>query len=102
MSISSSFYSSFPFPFSTFSSSGEGELSKAVYDCFGVSNHSGNLHGGHYTATCRHPYNESSWHVYNDRCVSGTTSDAVVTPEAYLLFFYRKDTVSLDQNGEHE
>lgn len=62
----------------------------AVYECYGVSNHSGTLHGGHYTATCRHPYDHNNWHVYNDRCVSGTNADHVVSAEAYLLFFHKK------------
>ena len=31
------------------------EPSKVLYDCYAISNHSGTLGGGHYTAYCRHP-----------------------------------------------
>ena len=27
------------------------------YNLYAISNHSGTLHGGHYTAYCRHPFN---------------------------------------------
>ncbi len=82
------------FLFSAFSSNqDEGPI---VYECYGVSNHSGNLGGGHYTASCRHPYKEDAWHFYNDRCVSGITTDRVVSPEAYLLFFQRKLDLELE------
>ena len=73
--------------FSSFSS--DSSVEPATYQCYGISNHSGTLHGGHYVASCRHPYNPDAWHHYNDRSVSGMTSDRVITPEAYLLFFQR-------------
>ena len=67
-----------------------------LYDCYAISNHSGTMHGGHYTAYCRHPFGEDeseAWHLYNDRAVSSTSPDRVVTAEAYLMFFERKDTI---------
>lgn len=67
------------------------DSSRVIYDCYGISNHSGTLHGGHYTAYCRHPYKEvDNWHLYNDRCVSGTSPDHVITAEAYLIFFQKR------------
>ena len=74
---------------SSFSSDPSVSHSAATYQCYGISNHSGTLHGGHYIAACRHPYNQDAWHMYNDRSVSGMTSDRVITPEAYLLFFQK-------------
>lgn len=79
---------------------GESSFCQPVhYDCYAISNHSGTLHGGHYTAYCRHPFKGfdeegrsvglESWHLYNDRAVSGANPDHVVTGEAYLLFFER-------------
>ena len=74
-------------------------INPVLYDCYAISNHSGTLHGGHYTAYCRHPFRggtedeaatEEAWHLYNDRAVSGTSPDRVVTGEAYLMFFERK------------
>ena len=61
------------------------------YDLYGVSNHSGTLYGGHYTAYCRHPYKKERWHLYNDRAVSGASPASVISYEAYLLFFERVD-----------
>ena len=71
-----------------------------LYDCYAISNHSGTLSGGHYTAYCHHPFNEdlgnkdddleswnNSWHLYNDRAVSKTNGDNVISGDAYLLFF---------------
>ncbi|TRY64028.1 hypothetical protein TCAL_05760 [Tigriopus californicus] len=63
----------------------------AHFDLYGVSNHSGTLHGGHYTAYCRHPYKKDKWHLYNDRAVSSTSKSGVISYEAYLLFFERKE-----------
>eukprot|EP00095_Tigriopus_kingsejongensis_P003504 maker-scaffold373_size192110-snap-gene-0.35 protein:Tk03504 transcript:maker-scaffold373_size192110-snap-gene-0.35-mRNA-1 annotation:"ubiquitin carboxyl-terminal hydrolase 17-like isoform x2" len=64
----------------------------AHFDLYGVSNHSGTLHGGHYTAYCRHPYKKEKWHLYNDRAVSSTSKSGVISYEAYLLFFERKES----------
>ena len=81
-----------------------------LYDCYAVSNHSGTLSGGHYTAYCRHPFNqvinnkndndsgknyetehelddESTWYLYNDRAVSRSNAENVISGDAYLLFF---------------
>lgn len=75
----------------------ESTENKAVYECYGVSNHSGTLHGGHYTAACRHPYDQYKWHNYNDRSVSGTNQDHVISAEAYLLFFQKIKIVPSDE-----
>ena len=36
-----------------------------MYTLYGVSNHMGGTHGGHYTAFCKHP-DSTKWHCYND------------------------------------
>ena len=36
-----------------------------LYDLYAVSNHSGGLGGGHYTATCKNPI-DGTWNYYND------------------------------------
>jgi len=60
---------------------------RSTFNCYGVSNHSGTLYSGHYTATARHPYN-GNWSTFSDASVSKlTTSSSVISKEAYLLFF---------------
>lgn len=71
-----------------------------VYDCVAVSNHTGTLEAGHYTAFCRHErtlgsgFPEDSrhcWCKYDDNKVPiMVSSDEVVTPEAYVLFYRRR------------
>lgn len=56
------------------------------YNCYAISNHSGTLSSGHYTAYAKHP-NSGQWHLYNDTRVSKCSSSSVITNEAYLLFF---------------
>lgn len=38
---------------------------RVLYNLYGVSNHSGGVHSGHYTANCKHPYS-GEWNVFND------------------------------------
>ena len=45
-----------------YSSDGE---QKVTYDLYAVSNHSGGVHSGHYTAICKHPYS-GEWNTFND------------------------------------
>ncbi|ESO99084.1 hypothetical protein LOTGIDRAFT_226424 [Lottia gigantea] len=59
---------------------------KAKYNLYAVSNHSGGVHSGHYTAICKHPYS-SDWNSFNDTRVSPARSNQAVSSEAYLLFY---------------
>ncbi|XP_076438634.1 ubiquitin carboxyl-terminal hydrolase 2-like [Babylonia areolata] len=59
---------------------------KVTYDLYAVSNHSGSVHSGHYTAMCRNPYT-GEWHTFNDTRVSGARCNQAVSSEAYLLFY---------------
>ena len=60
------------------------------YDLYGISNHMGGLHGGHYTA---YAYNHvhQSWMDYNDSYAGKTSVDNIVTKSAYILFYRRRD-----------
>jgi len=60
-----------------------------LYDLFAVSNHAGALGGGHYTAYVR--LVDDEWYLADDSHVTKVDRAAVVTPEAYLLFYRRKD-----------
>lgn len=61
---------------------------RVLYNLYGVSNHSGGVHSGHYTANCKHPYS-GEWNVFNDTRVSPTSASRAVSSEAYLLFYER-------------
>jgi ubiquitin carboxyl-terminal hydrolase 2/21 len=56
------------------------------YSLYGVSNHMGGTHGGHYTAYCKHP-DTDRWHGYNDSRVSEISSSKTVSSSAYVLFY---------------
>lgn len=64
----------------------------AVYDLFAVSNHSGGIGGGHYTAYCRN-IEAGGWHHFNDSSVSVSSKDGsgVVTSAAYVLLYMLRD-----------
>jgi len=61
-------------------------VSNCTYNCYAVSNHSGTLYSGHYTAFAKHPQ-AGQWYSYNDSRVSKCKSTDVISNEAYLLFF---------------
>lgn len=62
----------------------------AVYDLHGVCYHSGpSPQAGHYTSCVKSPGN--AWHEYDDAKCTKTKPEKIVTPNAYLLFYRRKD-----------
>lgn len=71
-----------------------GEDSKLLYDLVGVSNHYGSLAFGHYTAYAKN-CDSGIWYDYNDSSVSTVSTynneDDVVTKDAYVLYYIRKD-----------
>lgn len=84
----------------------------AVYDCFAVSNHSGSLSGGHYTAYARSPLS-AAWYSFNDSHVTpvgnldllhsdpDSYEEAVEkllqTQSAYVLMYRKRN--SIDKNA---
>ena len=62
---------------------------KAHYDLYAVSEHSGGLGGGHYTATALDD-KTGVWYHYNDSVVTRADPANIVTPQAYVLFYKRK------------
>lgn len=58
----------------------------SVYNLYAVSNHSGTIYSGHYTAYCKNPFT-NDWHDFNDSRVSSTSTNSIVSPEAYVLFY---------------
>jgi ubiquitin carboxyl-terminal hydrolase 8 len=62
-----------------------------VYDLYGICNHSGGVHGGHYTAFVKNA--NGKWYHFNDTFVTEVTNlHDLITPKAYCLF-YRKKTI---------
>jgi len=67
-----------------------------VYDLWCVSNHCGSLSRGHYTASCRSrcdgggDISGDSWFSFNDCIVSPLRDFDVVSSEAYVLFYVRR------------
>jgi len=69
------------------------DQSPPIYDLYAVSNHSGSLHGGHYTAYAHNPY-EGKWYNFDDSWTNEVPSSDVVSEAAYVLFYRRRDVVT--------
>lgn len=77
-------------PSITLPGSGEGGgQGSGVYDLFAVSEHSGGLGGGHYTAVARN-WDNGKWYSFNDSSVSPSAPQAAVSGAAYVLFYARR------------
>ena len=63
----------------------------ATYQLYGVCNHYGNVQNGHYTAFVKNLSNE--WLHFNDESVRPISSANVITPNAYILFYRKKNTL---------
>jgi hypothetical protein len=64
----------------------------AIFDLIGISNHSGGLGAGHYTAKARN--NDVGWCEFNDSYAAKLDHglpDTFNSREAYLLFYQRRD-----------
>ena len=55
-----------------------------TYFLYGISCHSGDLHGGHYVAYCCY---KGIWRCFDDSMVSTVSWDHVKRQEAYILFY---------------
>ena len=62
-----------------------------MYNLFAISQHSGSLGGGHYTATVQ--YEGRDWYEFNDSGVSRVDDmdPADSAHSAYVLFYRRQD-----------
>lgn len=83
----------------------------SLYDLFAVANHSGTVNFGHYTAFGRlaeadHPIDGLKteglgWRYFDDRSVTETTEERVISKYAYVLFYKRRSsTLSLQTHFE--
>ncbi|ORX87736.1 cysteine proteinase [Basidiobolus meristosporus CBS 931.73] len=62
--------------------------SSSRYDLYGVSNHTGGLNGGHYTAHIKNGY-RNQWQYFDDSRVSACDESKVKSKSAYILFYVR-------------
>lgn len=64
------------------------EQPNSHYHLYAISNHYGNMGGGHYTASI---YQEGKgWYKFDDECVTPIREDSIKTPAAYVLFYRRE------------
>lgn len=62
------------------------------YNLVAISNHKGSsIHGGHYFSYVRSWANSEHWVVLNDTTVKEVRTDAIVSNQAYMLFYERQD-----------
>ena len=59
------------------------------YDLFAVNQHYGRFEEGHYTAICKNF--DGNWYKYDDDKVSKASPEDVVSSEAYVLFYRRRN-----------
>lgn len=57
------------------------------YKLKGISNHLGNMNGGHYTADCVSIINNKTWYHYDDSSVSQYTDNDIDVSKAYILLY---------------
>lgn len=73
------------------------------YDLYGIINHFGSLHYGHYTSLVRN-LSENKWYQYDDSQRTHVPEDQIHKEHAYILFYIRKDVqlkTSLDEIFPH-
>lgn len=59
------------------------------YRLYAISNHYGNMGGGHYTASIYHEEGKG-WYKFDDERVTPMSEDNIKTPAAYVLFYRRE------------
>ena len=66
-----------------------------TYNLVAISNHKGSsIHGGHYFSYVRSWPNSEHWVCLNDNTVKEVRTDAIVSPQAYMLFYERQDATA--------
>jgi ubiquitin carboxyl-terminal hydrolase 4/11/15 len=60
-----------------------------IYDLIAVSDHSGSNFGGHYTTYAKN-YLNNKWYLFNDSCVNEISYKQLVTQNAYLLVYLKR------------
>ncbi|CAD8178663.1 unnamed protein product [Paramecium octaurelia] len=87
------------FPMYNLDLSNYSEQEQATYDLYGVINHSGTLHSGHYTSNCKNK-DTQKWYNFDDTRIKEITEKQVLTSDAYLLFYYKNNVDSYERQSE--
>jgi len=66
------------------------DMKDTEYDLYAVSNHMGNLGGGHYTAYAKN-IKDQKWYDLNDSRTSSVDESSIVSRNAYVLFYAKKE-----------
>ena len=61
---------------------------KNVYELYAISNHSGQLNGGHYWCYAKNI--DGNWYNFNDETISSIEESDLITSNAYCLFYKKK------------
>jgi ubiquitin C-terminal hydrolase len=61
---------------------------QAKYKLFGITHHSGSLHGGHYISEV-YSENTGRWYLCNDSSVRAISKPDTSSSSAYILFYKR-------------
>ena len=61
---------------------------KNIYDLFAISNHSGQMSGGHYW--CYSKNIDGNWYNFNDESVTSIKPSELITNNAYCLFYKKQ------------
>jgi len=67
--------------------------SESQYQLFAVSNHMGGIESGHYIAYAKNVESDK-WFKFDDSFCSEIAEDAIVTNNAYILFYHRVSSTS--------
>ena len=67
--------------------SSECKREDCIYNLYAISNHSGNVNGGHYTSYIKNQ--NGKWYHYNDTSVKEVPEQEIYSPKAYCLFYRR-------------
>ena len=60
----------------------------SIYNLYAISNHEGNIFGGHYWAYTKNADNK--WYKFNDKYVTQADESELVNENAYCLFYKKK------------
>ncbi len=67
-----------------------GNADNFKYDLIGVSNHIGNMNGGHYYSFIK-SVTDGNWYCTDDDSVTLMNEEDVVSPNAYMLFYKQRE-----------
>jgi hypothetical protein len=63
-----------------------GQVGNFTYDLIGVSNHIGNMNGGHYYSFIK-SVTDGNWYCADDDSITLMNEEDIVSPNAYILFY---------------